>query len=118
MAKSTALLLTKTPFGDLSGQDALDMAMILGTFEIPCALFFIGQSVTQFKSIKPETIRTKNFVKGYSALPFYDVDDLFICQQSLNKFNIEVSSLPGQLTVLDRLNLHNKLMSYDSVVKF
>lgn len=93
------------------------MAMVLGTFEIPTALFFVGRSVMQFNAIQPELIHTKNFVKGFSALPFYDVQDLFVCEQSLAQFGVAIELVPPPMQILDKHTLKSTLALYDAVVK-
>lgn len=116
--KSTALILTQSPFGNSSSHDALDMAMVLGTFEIPTALFFVSGAVRQFTALKPDVLGIKNYVKSFAALPFYDVEDLYVCKEDLLSHNISHQNLPEDFQLLTKKAIGEKLQCFHQVVKF
>lgn len=116
--KSTALILTQSPFSNSLSHDALDMAMVLGTFEIPTALFFVSGAVSQFVALKPEILGIKNYVKSFAALPFYDVTDLYVCREDLLSYNISEENLTDNFQLLNKQEIREKLQSYHQVITF
>ena len=116
--KSTALILTQSPFANSSNHDALDMAMVLGTFEIPTALFFVSGAVSQFMTLNPEVLGIKNYVKSFAALPFYDVEDLYVCREDFQSHNMSTENLPDDFQLLNKQEIREKLQCYHQVIKF
>ena len=45
--KTLAIINAKAPYSDNAGKDALDIALIFGSFEQPVSLFFQGDGVYQ-----------------------------------------------------------------------
>lgn len=99
------------------------MAMVLGTFEIPCALFFVSSSVRQFASLKPEALRIKNYIKSFAVLPFYDVEELYICRDDILRYNIAedhvfIDHIPKEFQLLSSAEIQEKLQRFHQVVRF
>jgi tRNA 2-thiouridine synthesizing protein C len=115
---SIALVLTQSPFTSYAGQDAQDMAMVLGTFEIPTALFFMSDAVNQLRKLDPKKMAIKDFTKTFSALPFYDVEDLYVCREDLQQRQIQETSLTEDFQILDKGDLVQKLSQYQRVIRF
>ncbi|MCC2615751.1 sulfurtransferase complex subunit TusC [Aestuariibacter halophilus] len=83
------IVFTAPPFGNARGQDALDVALAAGSFGQDVALFFTGAGVLQLvKGQSPDCIGAKNYTKTFAALPFYDVEDIYVCQTSLEAYGI------------------------------
>ena len=62
--KSIAILNTTAPFGKPNAKDALDIALIMGTYEQDTHLFFQGDGVWQLISQQtPEALNIKDFLK-------------------------------------------------------
>lgn len=86
ISKSIAILNCSAPFSKPSGKDALDVALIFGAYEQPTSLFFQGDGVWQLvNKQRPEQISMKNYLKTFSAFEFYDIDKVYVCQDSLNQ---------------------------------
>ncbi|BDX06628.1 DsrE family protein [Planctobacterium marinum] len=118
MNKNLALLLTQSPFANSAGQDALDMAMVLGTFEIPSALFFLSDAVYQLQTVNVAKTGIKDFTKSFAALPFYDIEEIYVSELDLERRDIDASGLPDFVTPLAPLALADKLAEYKQVVRF
>lgn len=118
MTKNIALVITQPPFANTSGQDAVDMAMVLGTFEIPTALFFASGGVRQLASVNTTGTSLKDFTKSFAALPFYDIDDIYASQLDLQRHNINLQELPDFVQVLTPADLSLTLSEYQRVIRF
>lgn len=116
--KSIALVLTESPFADTKGHDALDMSMVLGSFEIPTALFFLGAGVNQLRQLHPEVFAIKNYTKSFAALPFYDVEDLYACKEDLQQWNMSETALMDDLQILSNEEIQARLAQFNRVIRF
>ena len=110
MTTSTIAILNKSaPYGNINGQESLDMALAMSNFGQDVSLFFIEDGVFQLVNQQtPDKIQHKAYHKTFSALTFYDIEDIYVCQQSLLERNLTVTDLcipvtlmkPSQLTAL------------------
>lgn len=81
---SLAIINSKAPFGSHYGKDALDIALIFGSFEQRVSLFFQGDGVYQLVANQDGSlVSVKDYLKTFSAFEFYDIEDIYVCQQSL-----------------------------------
>ena len=79
-----AIINSKAPFSSDFGKDALDVALIFGSFEQKISLFFQGDGVYQLIAKQDGTlVSIKDYLKTFSAFEFYDIEDIYVCQQSL-----------------------------------
>ncbi len=119
MSKSTAILNTKAPFSTATGKESLDLVLAMGTFEQSVGLFFVGDGVFQLlQGQKASNLDAKEVAKTLQALPFYDIDDVFVCQKSLEERGINGAQLCLSVEVLPSDELTMKLSQYDHVVTF
>ena len=88
-SKKIAIVNTKAPFARAEAKEALDVALIFGSYEQPTSLFFQGDGVYQLvNNQQPELINAKDFLKTFSAFEFYDLENIYVCQASLTERNI------------------------------
>ena len=75
MTKSVAIINSSSSFDSSSAREALDAAMIYGSYEQQVALFFIGDGVFQTQeNQQPALLATKDFLATFGALSFYDIE--------------------------------------------
>ncbi|WP_448211642.1 sulfurtransferase complex subunit TusC [Colwellia sp. MEBiC06753] len=116
-----AIINTTAPFAQLNGKEALDMALIYGSYEQEIALFFIGDGVWQLvANHQGELVKVKDYLKTLDALTFYDIDHIFVCQRSLEERGLTISQLKtiDGLTALTSTELNSTLKSYKTVLTF
>jgi len=118
-SKLTAILNSKAPYSNMAGKDALDIALIFGSFEQPTSLFFQGDGVWQLIQEQNGTIiSVKDYLKTFAAFEFYDLENIYVCQESLlvrgltDAFHIE------QVYVLARDEFADKLAIHHTVLRF
>jgi tRNA 2-thiouridine synthesizing protein C len=108
-AATIAILNKSAPYGVVNGQESLDMALAMSNFGQDVSLFFIEDGVLQLiKQQTSDKIQHKAYHKTFAALPFYDIDNIYVCQQSLLERSLTVTDLlipvtliePDQLTTL------------------
>ena len=117
--KSLAILNAKAPFASSAGKDALDVALIFGSFEQPVSLFFQGDGVWQLISEQNGSIiSVKDYLKTFAAFEFYDIENIYVCQTSLterhltNDFHIEDVCILNQQEFTQQLTAHHHILRF------
>ena len=117
--KSLAIINSSAPFTKNQGKDALDIALIFGSYEQNIALFFIGEGVWQLiDKQSPEMINNKDYLKTFSAFEFYDIEQVYVCQQSLqhrgllNDFHID------NVVILEPALFAEQLAKHQVILRF
>ena len=117
--KLTAILNAKAPYSSSAGKDALDIALIFGSFEQPISLFFQGDGVWQLIQGQDGTIiSVKDYLKTFAAFEFYDIENIFLCQQSLIERGLSDNFHIEQVQVLASNEFADKLASHHSILRF
>lgn len=114
-----AILNTSAPFSSQAGKEALDVALIFGSFEQDISLFFHGEGVWQLLDDQhAEIIDAKNYLKTFSAFEFYDIDTVFVCEQSLKERNLNNTFHIEDVTVLNPEDFSVKLSQHQQILRF
>jgi tRNA 2-thiouridine synthesizing protein C len=117
--KSLALLNSKAPFTSNAGKDALDIALVFGSFEQSTALFFQGDGVYQLmQGQNSELISVKDYLKTFSAFEFYDIEEVYVCQTSLIERGLSSDFHIESVQVLQQHDFANKLASHNTILRF
>ena len=75
--------------------------MVAATFEQEVSILFTGDGVLNLLPTKEtKEVTGYNIEKMLLALPTFDVNDLFICERSLEQRQIGVFSLPKNATLI------------------
>ncbi|MGL1957469.1 MAG: sulfurtransferase complex subunit TusC [Colwellia sp.] len=114
-----AIINSKAPFASANGKDALDIALIFGSFEQKVSLFFQGDGVFQLISGQDGTkISVKDYLKTFSAFEFYDLERVYVCQQSLIERNLAADFHIEQVQVLSIQVFAEKLAAHKTILRF
>lgn len=117
--KTVAILNTKAPFAHSTAKEALDVALIYGSYEQETSLFYQGDGVYQLVNEQhPELINAKNFLKTFSAFEFYDLEKVYVCQQSLAERNLEVNFHIDNVTLVSPEEFSSLLHQHHVVLTF
>lgn len=119
ITKTLGVINSTAPYGVSNGQESLDLALASANFGQEVTLFFIDDGVFQLlKSQQPIPEQGKHYSKTFSALTFYDIDDIYVCQQSLNERRLKVSDLCIEVTALPPEELNQQLAQQDHLMRF
>lgn len=119
MSISTAIINKSPPYSTANAKESLDLALVMGSFEQAVGLFFCDDGVYQLvKGQVPSSIKAKDLTKTLKALPFYDIEKIYVCHQSLIARNLSVSDLCVDVTELSFSNWQTLLNQYQHVVTF
>lgn len=115
-----AFLFTQSPHGSSAGREGLDAVLATAALSEDLALFFIGDGVLQLNcGQQPEPILARNYIATFGVLALYDIDQCFICEESLRTRGFSATSprvMPAE--VLDAVTLRQKLATYHRIIRF
>lgn len=118
--KSVAIINSKAPISASHGKDALDLALIYGSYEQDTALFFHGDGVWQLIAKQDlELVQAKNYLKTFAALEFYDIESLYVCSDSLALRGLSTSELNvNGVQKLNKKDFAKKIQQHDLIYRF
>jgi len=92
--KKFVYLNRKAPYGTVYALESLEVVLIGAAFEQDVRLVFVDDGVYQLtKGQTTDGIGMKNFSKTYSALGDYDVNKIYIDEQSLKDRGLTIDDL-------------------------
>lgn len=117
--KTIAIINTQAPFSSPTGKEALDAALIFGSYEQATSLFFIGDGVFQvIGNQNADSVETKDYLKTFSALEFYDIENIYLCQQSLTERNLTADFHIENVQVLTTQDFSQRLHQHKVIYRF
>jgi len=117
--KTLAIINAKAPYGNSAGKDALDIALIFGSFEQPVSLFFQGDGVWQLLSEQDGSIiSVKDYLKTFAAFEFYDIEEVYICAASLTERNLPIDFHIDAIQVVNPTAFAEKLALHHTILRF
>lgn len=117
--KVLALINSKAPFASSYGKDSLDVALIFASFEQGVSLFFQGDGVYQLIAEQDgRLISVKDYLKTFAAFEFYDIEDIYVCQQSLIERGLAENFHIENVQVLSTNDFVLNLMQHKHILRF
>ncbi|MCY7295120.1 sulfurtransferase complex subunit TusC [Alteromonas sp. a30] len=100
-----------------NGLEALDLAFSFANLEQDVSMFFIDDGVFQLvKNQQPESHGYKNHTKSYPAMAFYDIENIYVCKNSLEQRNLALNDLCIDIALFEKHSLSPLLRNYKHVV--
>jgi tRNA 2-thiouridine synthesizing protein C len=112
------MTLTRAPYGSKSAKESLDAALVLAAFEQQPAVLFVDEGILQLLPTSQSPSSHKHIGKIISALEMYDINELWVEQESLDFFGISVDELSQTVTVIARSNIAQMCAQYDQHLVF
>ena len=112
------MTLTHAPYGSRCAKESLDMALVLAAFEQKPAVLFVDEGVLQLLPTIQTPSPHKHIGKIISALEIYDINEIWVEQESLDLFGISEDELSQSVTVITRSNIAQLCAQYDQHLVF
>ena len=81
--------------------------------------FFIDDGVLNLlDGQNPELLLQKDFIRTFKLLDLYDIEQRFVCADSLDQYNLQTEQLIISAEKMDRTSLINKLSQAEKVFTF
>ena len=116
-----AFLFRTAPHGNAVSREGLDALLAATAFcgEEEIGVFFIDDGVLNLlDEQKPELLLQKDFIRTFKLLDLYDIEQRFVCADSLNQYNLQTEQLIISAEKIDRTSLINKLSQAEKVFTF
>lgn len=113
-----AIINTATTLDSVKGKEALDLALMLASFEFEVSLFFIEDGVYQTLAQQPELVGGKDYPASFKALSFYDIEDIYVCSDSLAERGLEEKANIPQQQIIPATEIAKCIEQHDICMRF
>ena len=116
-----AFLFRTAPHGNAISREGLDALLAATAFcdEEDIGVFFIDDGVLNLlDGQNPELLLQKDFIRTFKLLDLYDIEQRFVCADSLDQYNLNTEQLIISAEKIDRTSLINKLRQVEKVFTF
>ena len=116
-----AFLIRTAPHGNAISREGLDALLAATAFcdEEDIGVFFIDDGVLNLlDGQNPELLLQKDFIRTFKLLDLYDIEQRFVCADSLDQYNLNTEQLIISAEKIDRTSLINKLSQAEKVFTF
>lgn len=116
-----AFLFRTAPHGNAITREGLDALLAATAFcdEEEIGVFFIDNGVLNLlDGQNPELLLQKDFIRTFKLLDLYDIEQRFVCADSLDQYNLQTEQLIISAEKIDRTSLINKLRQAEKVFTF
>ena len=116
-----AFLFRTAPHGNAISREGLDALLAATAFcdEEDIGVFFIDDGVLNLlDGQNPELLLQKDFIRTFKLLDLYDIEQRFVCADSLDQYNLQTEQLIISAEKIDRTSMINKLNQAEKVFTF
>ena len=116
-----AFLFRTAPHGNAISREGLDALLAATAFcdEEEIGIFFVDDGVLNLlDGQNPELLLQKDFIRTFKLLDLYDIEQRFVCADSLDQYNLHAEQLIISAEEIDRTLLINKLSQAEKVFTF
>ncbi|MGA7801317.1 MAG: sulfurtransferase complex subunit TusC [Gammaproteobacteria bacterium] len=109
----------RAPYGTIYALESLEVVLIAAAFEQDVSLVFLDDGVFQLKKGQDTAaIGVKNFSPTYRALEGYDVEKLYVEQESLDARGLTAEDLVVPVQVVNQKELGDLMAEQDVLLSF
>lgn len=116
-----AFLFRTAPHGNAISREGLDALLAATAFcdEEEIGVFFIDDGILNLlDGQNPELLLQKDFIRTFKLLDLYDIEQRFVCADSLDQYNLQTEQLIISAEKIGRTSLINKLSQAEKVFTF
>ncbi len=123
-AQKYLYVITKAPYSNATGIEALDAILIGASFELDVSVLFLHDGVFQLKANQNCALSDsslpaiKQFTKTYKALEDFGVDELYVQEQSLAARGLGESDLLAPVKLVNNQSIKALIAEQDQVFTF
>jgi len=107
----------RAPYGTIYALECLEVVLVAAAFDQDVSVVFVDDGVCQLKKNQDTTgIGMKNFSNTYRALDDYDVEKIYVEQESLDARGLTAEDLIIPVEVVAADNLREIMAQQDVVI--
>ncbi|OAI04823.1 sulfurtransferase complex subunit TusC [Methylomonas methanica] len=115
--KRYLFIMRRLPYSGTHLQETLDVILTAAAFDQHVALLFVDDAVWQLKNQQqPAGLGLKDTSAIFQALQIYDVNDVFIEQESLQAAGLTSTDLILPVVSLPRAEVSGLMRTYDLII--
>ncbi|WP_444922735.1 sulfurtransferase complex subunit TusC [Microbulbifer sp. DLAB2-AF] len=120
MGNQTLTLCRAAPYGSALAREGIEAVLASAAMEQDVDLLFLGDGVFQLLGNQaPEAIEQKNLYRNLMALPMFGVEQLYVCQHSLEQRGIHPDQIQIPGAEISLITKPGKLIAaYQCVLSF
>lgn len=119
MKKQLLVVCRHAPYSTSLAKEGLDFALAAGVFDQNISLLFLGEGLWQLKKDQQSNaLGMKNLGKALSALPLYDIDNIYVEKASLMALGLNEADLLMAVETLDESGIATLLATADVIFNF
>ena len=119
VAKKFLYVNRKAPYGTIYALESLEVVLIGAAFEQDVSLAFLGDGVYQLtKGQDTKGLGIKNFSPTFRALDDYDVNKLYVDQDSLAARGLKADDLVVPVSVIGAAEMAELMSGQDVILSF
>jgi len=109
----------RAPHGTIYAQESLEVVLIGAAFDQDVSIVFMDDGVFQIHNDQDTSaIETKNFAKTFRALEMYDVEKLYVEEESLTARGMTVDDLNVEVEVKTSEEIGRLMEEQDVILSF
>jgi len=115
--KKVAIIFNQAPHGNTKGRETLDLVLALSDIN-QISVFFIDEGVFHLLgNQQPDKILMRDYIATFGMLELYDINDIYVCDESLAKYNLITQPLIIDVKHVTKQTIANLLVTYDTILK-
>jgi tRNA 2-thiouridine synthesizing protein C len=115
--KKYLIIITKTPFKSSIALEGQELSLALAAFGQDVSLCFCGTGVLQLiANKKGENILYKDFTKTYTGLELFDIKQVYIQQEALEKYKLSADKLKINAELVSNSKISELFKQHDIVL--
>lgn len=117
--KKIAFIFHSPPHSTSAGREGLDALLAASAYSDQLAVFFVGDGVLQLMTEQqPEQILSRDYIKSFKLLDLYDVEQRYVCAQSLHEWGVDSEQLIIDCSELTPSNMAELWQTFDHIITF
>ncbi|EKO3725975.1 sulfurtransferase complex subunit TusC [Vibrio metschnikovii] len=117
--KKIAFVFHSPPHATSAGREGLDAVLSASAYSDDLAVFFVGEGVLQLVTGQdPSVILSRDYISAFKLLDLYDVEQRYICEQSLAEWGLTDEPLIIDALPIAPQTIGVMWQSFDHIVTF
>lgn len=115
--KNILLIQQQAPFNQAKGRESLDLILALAAVEHQVTVLFRDDAVYQLLAADTaSSLRLKTYNRSFKLFDLYDVQQVYVCQQSLQKRHLTHDMLTADIQLIAEDDISRLLLDQHHII--
>ncbi|MFC5076370.1 Protein TusC [Vibrio thalassae] len=116
---TVAFVFNSLPHTSAKGREGLDALLATSAFTEDIKVFFVGPGVNQLRQHQHSAdVLCRDYISAFKLMELYDIEDVFICEQSVQYYQLDSEQLVISGHVVDAADIAKQLSLCHKVLTF